>query len=339
MRSLKESINKKPYFIVAEVGLNHDGSLGNAIRFIEEAKDAGVDAVKFQLHIGEAETLPTAPTPSHFQLEGRMEMYKRTAFTTEEWKKLKDYAHSKELFFLVSPFSHEAVDVLEEVGIDGYKIPSGEVTNLPLLEYINSKNKPVLLSTGMSDWDEIQNAIDALNENLVVIFQCTSKYPLNPEGVGLNVIEEMKKRYSKLAIGLSDHTTNDWTAIAAFMKGARIFEKHFTLSKKLYGADARFSFEPEELARYVQGIKFIHSVLQNPIDKSDLTPHADAKRVYEKSIVTARDLKGGHRLREEDLAFKKPGDGIRADRYKEIIGKELKQDIPKNEKILLKHLK
>jgi len=321
------------YFFIAEVGLNHDGSLGDAFKLIEEAKKANVDAIKFQLHIDNEERTKEDPTPPYFKLEDRTEYYERTAFTLREWKKLKSYAHTHNLYFIVSPFSHKAVDILEEVGVDAYKIASGETTNLPLLAYINTKNKPVLLSTGMSNWEEIKNAVSILKDNLIVIFQCSSQYPCQAENVGLNVIEEMIERFKDVIIGYSDHTLGNSTGIAAFMKGVKVFEKHFTLSKNLYGPDAWFSVNPNEMKNYVETIKFIFKVLNNPVNKDNLELYKEMKFRFEKSVVAATNLKKDHILEYKDLAFKKPGDGIRADEYYKLIGKEIFNDINKDEKI------
>lgn len=334
MDDLRKDIKELDYFIIAEIGMNHDGSFGNAIRLIEEAKNSGVNAVKFQLHISEAESLLNAPNPPYFKLEKRFEYFNRTSFTINEWKRLKEYAHNLGLYFIVSPFSHKAVDQLEKINIDAYKIASGETTNLPLLEYINSKNKPVLLSSGMSNWEEINKAIEALKENLIVLFQCSSQYPCLPEEFGLNIIKEMIVKYPELIIGYSDHTLDNYSSIAALMIGAKVFEKHFTLSKKMYGADAKFSFEPEEMIIYVEGLEVISKALKNPVDKDDLSKYKDMKLVFEKSIVASSDLKRGNTLEFKDLAFKKPGDGIRADMYKKIIGQKLIKDVNKDEKIL-----
>ena len=339
MESLEEKIKSSNYFIIAEIGMNHDGSLGNAFRLMEEAKNSGVDAVKFQLHISEEETLINAPKPPYFKLEERFDYFQRTSFSIEEWMRLKEYAHDLNLFFIVSPFSHKAVDILEEVNIDAYKIASGETTNIPLLEYINTKKRPVLLSTGMSNWLEIDNAFNSLKDTLIVIFQCSSEYPCLYNNVGLNIISEMKEKYPKITIGYSDHTLSNYSSLGALMMGAKVFEKHFTLSKKMYGADARFSLEPDEMKFYVDGIKFLFNAKMNSIDKNDIDKYKNMKITFEKSIVASRKLEVGETIKFKDLAFKKPGDGIRADYYSQVVGKTLKKEKLKDEKIFFKDLK
>ncbi len=339
MEYLGKIIQNSDFFIIAEIGLNHNGSFGNGLKLIEEAKKAGANAVKFQLHISDKERMKNAPTPEYFANESRDEYFDRTAFSLKEWKKLTDYAHKKNLFFIVSPFSHEAVDILEQVGIDGYKIASGETTNIPLLEYINSKQKPVLLSTGMSDWKEISKAVDALENNLIVLFQCTSQYPCFPQNLGLNIITEMKEKYGNLIIGFSDHTPDYSASISAYMMGARVFEKHYTLSKKVYGPDAHLSLEPQELNEYVKGLSFISEALKNPVNKDDIDKFKQAKLKYEKSIVASRNLIEGHIIEYQDLEFKKPGDGLRADQYKEVIGNALNIDVEEDERITFEKLR
>jgi len=333
---MNKNINT-PY-IIAEIGMNHDGSLGNAVRLIEEAKKTRVDAVKFQYHISEEETLPNAPTPPYFKIEGRFEYFNRTAFTIEEWIKLKKYANKLKLDFIVSPFSIKAAKILNKINVDAYKIASGEVTNLPLLEYINSTKKPVLLSTGMSDWAEIDSAVKTLNNNLKVIFQCSSEYPCRPESVGLNIIKKLIDRYPNKTIGLSDHTLDNSSSIAALMNGAKVFEKHFTLSKNMYGPDARFSLEPHEMKQYVNGIKFVSRALKSKVNKNNLVNYKEMKNIFEKSIVAAKDLPKGKIIKLSDLNFKKPGTGLKAKNYKKILGGKINKNIKKDQQILLKNL-
>lgn len=313
--------------------MNHNGNLKKALQLIKEAKKTGVNAFKFQMHIADEETTKNAPRPPYFKSESRFEYFKRTAFSDKQWLKLKNYAHKLNLNFIVSPFSIKAAKILKKIGVDAYKIPSGEVTNHPMLEYINKTKIPVLMSTGMSNWKEIDEAVKILNNNLQILFQCSTEYPCQPESVGLNVIEEMKKKYRNLAIGFSDHTLDDSSSIAALVKGATVFEKHFTLSKKDYGPDAKFSLEPQEMKNYVEGIRFVSQALKYKVNKNNLIKYKEMKKIFEKSIVAAKQLKKNKILQLTDLAFKKPGDGIRADEYKTLIGKKLIKNKYKDEKI------
>lgn len=314
--------------IIAEIGSVHDGSLGNAQRLIDAAAEAGADAVKFQTHIAEAESLADAPSPAYFSDEPRIAYFRRTGFAPEQWRKLARHAEAAKVTFLSSPFSLEAVDLLEDVGVKAYKVPSGEVTNVPLLERIAATRKPTLLSSGMSDWTELDQAVAILKPACeLTVLQCTSAYPCQPEQVGLNVLGEMKARYGT-AVGLSDHTLGIAAAVAAAALGASVIEKHFTFSRLMYGSDAKHSMEPAEFRVFCQALREVWRMQASPVDKSDVRPYADMKRIFQKSVVTARPLKAGTVLTREMLAFKKPGDGIPASQYRSVIGRRLLRDMP-----------
>jgi len=324
-------------YIIAEIGNTHEGSLGLAKQFIRAATECGVDAVKFQTHIFDAESLPDAPNPPYFKDETRKEYFERTAFTIEQWKELKRFSEEDMgVDFFSSPFSLEAVDLLEEVGIDIYKIPSGEVSNIPLLEKIAMTGKKVLLSSGMSSWTELDEAVKTLKENgcgPLTILQCTSEYPCPPEESGLNVLNEMKSRYPDCEIGYSDHTLGVAIPVAAVIKGATIIEKHFTLSKKMYGSDAINSTEPDEFKRLVEEIRQVETALSHKVDKDKKTESLkNMKITFEKSIVSAIPIKKGATITTSMLTYKKPGNGIPARDYKKVVGKKMKTDIKSNHK-------
>lgn len=317
-------------WIIAEAGSVHDGSFGNACNLVELAAACGADAVKFQTHIAEAETLANAPAPAYFSAEPRFEYFKRTAFTREQWKQLAKLARHNGLAFISSPFSLEAVDLLEDVGLDAYKVPSGEVTNTPLLERLARTTRPVILSSGMSDWKELDRAVDALRPGGdVTVLQCSSVYPCPPSQAGVNVVAEMLKRY-RLPVGFSDHTQSYAAAVGAVMLGATIIEKHYTFSRRMYGSDAQFGAEPEEFARYCAEVKHAWALVDHPIDKDDMRPYLEMKAIFEKSIVTAAAVAAGQLLSRELLTFKKPGTGIRADRVHEVLGKKVLRELPKD---------
>ena len=319
--------------IIAEIGSVHDGSFGNAGRLIEAAAAAGACAVKFQTHIAEAESLADAPMPAYFTGEPRLAYFRRTAFTADQWRALAARCRSCDVEFLSSPFSLEAVDLLEEVGIAAYKIPSGEVSNLPLLRRIARTGKPVLLSSGMSGWSELDAAVACVRDHCpVVVMQCSSAYPCPPEQVGLNVLGEMAARYG-LPIGFSDHTTGCAAAFAAAALGARMVEKHFAFSRLMYGSDARHSMEPGEFEVFCRGVRDIWTMQAHPVNKADVTPYREMKVIFEKSVVTARPLPAGSRLAEADLAYKKPGDGIPAARAGELLGRRTLRDLPADHKL------
>ena len=324
--------------VIAEIGNTHEGSLGLAKQFIKAAADTGVDAVKFQIHIFDEESLSTAPNPPYFKDESRKEYFERTAFSKNQWLELKRYAEQDcNVEFLASPFSNEAVNLLTEINVQTYKIASGEVTNLPMLKKIAQTNKAVLLSSGMSNWLEIQEAVDYLTANGctdLTILQCTSDYPCLPENSGLNVLDEFKVRFPDHKIGYSDHTLGIAIPIAAVCKGAVVIEKHFTLSKKMYGSDAQFSSEPDEFIELVQSIRAVEKGLANDINKDEKAKSlTNMKLTFEKMIVAAHDLPKGTIIKESDLAFKKPMEGINVNQYEKYIGIKTNRDFSKDEPI------
>jgi N,N'-diacetyllegionaminate synthase len=311
--------------VIAEAGMNHDGSLGNAIRLAEVAAECGADAVKFQLHDPRAETTRNAPSPPYFQHESRWEYFERTAFTDDQWRMLRDACDRVGIEFLCSVFSLEAVERLEALGVARYKIGSGEVTNLDLVRAAAATRKPLLLTSGMSSWAELDAAVEAAGEKVTVL-QCTSAYPTPPERVGLNVLAEIRERYGK-PVGLSDHTPGPYSAFAAVALGATVIEKHFTLSRELYGPDAALGLEPGELEDLVEGIREIETMLANPVDKDDVAPFAEMKKVFEKSVVTTREIPAGAEISREMVAAKKPGTGIPARLLPAIVGRRARVDI------------
>jgi N,N'-diacetyllegionaminate synthase len=319
--------------LIAEIGSVHDGSFGNACKLIEAAAACGANAAKFQTHIAEAETLRDAPSPGYFKGEPRFEYFRRTGFTPAQWKELRQACTANDVAFLSSPFSIEAVDLLEEIGVGAYKIPSGEVTNWPLLERVAATGKPALLSSGMSSWQELDDAIEILRRGgPLTVMQCTTAYPCPPERVGLNVIAEMRSRYD-LPVGFSDHTNGMAAAFAAAALGADVVEKHLTFSRLMYGSDAANAMEPADFRRLADGLGEIWAMRAAPVDKDDLAPYRDMKRIFEKSVVTARPLPAGHVIGRADLAFKKPGDGISASRYRDVIGRRTAHGLPEEHKL------
>lgn len=319
--------------LIAEIGSVHDGSFGNALKLIEAAARHGAGAVKFQTHVAEGETLKDAPMPPYFKGEPRFDYFRRTAFTLEQWRALAAKCAEEKVLFLSSPFALEAVAVLEAVGVGAYKIPSGEISNLPLLEAVAATGKPILLSSGMSSWPELDAAVAACAGAPLCVMQCTSAYPCPPERVGLNVLETLKRRYPAAVIGYSDHTLGMAAGFAAAALGAAVVEKHFTYSRLMYGSDAAHSMEPAEFAVFAQGLADIWTMLEHPVDKDDLSGVRDMKRIFEKSVVTARPLAAGTLLAAEHLAFKKPGDGIAAARRDAVIGRRLARDVPADHKL------
>jgi N-acetylneuraminate synthase len=313
-------------FVIAEAGMNHDGSLGNAIRMAEVASECGADAVKFQLHDAAAETTRDAPSPPYFRHESRWEYFHRTAFTDDEWGRLKEACERAGIEFVCSVFSTEAVERLERLGVGRYKVGSGEVTNLELVRRVAATGKPVLLTSGMSSWEELDTAVQAAGDD-VTVMQCTSEYPTPPEHVGLNVLAELRERYGK-PVGFSDHSLGNHAAFAAVALGAVVVEKHFTLSNDAYGPDASLAMEPDELEDLVDGIRSIETMLANPVDKNDLEGLREMKLVFEKSVVSTQDIPAGAEISREALAAKKPGTGIPARELDRVVGRKARIAIP-----------
>jgi N,N'-diacetyllegionaminate synthase len=319
----------QPALVIAEIGNNHDGSVYQAERLIDAAAEAGADAVKFQTHIAEAEMHPSTPTPPHFP-EPRWEFTKRMELTEDEHRRLQAHAKERGLLFFSSPFSVEAVELLERVGNPLYKIASGEVTNPPLLEAVAATGKPALLSTGMSGPEDVERALEILRGGGgdLLVLQCTSSYPAPPEKVNLRAMAAMGERFG-LPYGLSDHTPDIHTSIAAVALGASAIEKHFTLSKRLYGPDHHASLVPEELARLVEGVRQVEAALGSPEKERD--PSLDpARATFEKSVVSRVAIPSGTAIAREMLTTKRPGNGIPAVRLDDVVGRTAARDIAEN---------
>ena len=237
---------------------------------------------------------------------------------------------------MVSPFSIKAIDILEKTGCDYYKIASGEVTNLQLLKKIIKTKKKIFLSSGMSNWKELDQAVNILKKGKdLVIMQCTSLYPCSHKKVGLNIINQMLKKY-KFDIGFSDHTTEITAAISAATIGAKFIEKHLTISRRMYGSDAKNSMEPKEFKELAKNLKNVDEMISFPLNKNNLSDFKNTRIIFQKSIVSKKKLKKGHKINLSDLDFKKPGDGIYPNMLQLILGKKIKKNISKDYKFKLK---
>ena len=318
-------------FIIAEIAQAHDGSLGMAHAYIDAVAKTGCNAIKFQTHIAEAESSIHEPFRVKFSKQDatRMEYWKRMEFTMEQWKEIKQHCDEVGLEFMSSPFSNAAVDLLEEVGVKRYKVGSGEVNNFVLLEKIAQTGKPVIISSGMSSFEELDKTIEFLKARQVdySILQCTTAYPTQPEQFGLNVIQELKNRY-QVSIGFSDHSSSTEACIAATALGAEILEFHVVFDKEMFGPDAKASLTMEEMTQLVKAVNNIEKALQNPVEKSDNSKFDTLKSIFEKSLAVNKDLKKGHMLSFFDLETKKPkGFGILTSEYEKVIGKKINKDL------------
>ncbi|MBG6187831.1 N-acetylneuraminate synthase family protein [Flavobacterium sp. CAN_S2] len=324
-------LQKSLPYLIAEIGQAHEGSLGILYSYIDAIAQTGVDAVKFQMHIAEAESSEYEPFRVKFSVEDetRFDYWKRMGFSLAQWKDIKNHCDEVGLDFICSPFSNLAVDWLEEIGVDCYKIGSGEVTNFLILEKIAQTGKPVILSSGMSSYAELDQTVDFLKERQVdfSILQCTTAYPTMPEQYGLNVIQELKERY-KVAVGFSDHSARLETCIAATALGASILEFHVVFDRQLFGPDAKASFTIQETKDLVLAVKNIATALSNPIDKNYNANFSDVKQIFEKSLAVNKKLPKNHVITFDDLETKKPkGYGVDAMRFQEVIGKVLNKDL------------
>lgn len=323
---------ENPCFVVAEIGQAHDGSLGMAHAYIDAVARAGAHAIKFQTHIAseESTTHERFRVPMKTQDSSRYEYWKRMEFSEDQWGALAGHAKARNLVFLSSPFSIKAAQLLERLGVPAWKIASGEVDNHPFLEWIAATGKPSIISSGLSNWASMDTALDILGKNgsSFATLQCTTSYPCPPEAVGLNVIAEMKEKYG-CPTGLSDHSGQIAIGLASVAMGSDILEVHVTLSKESFGPDVPASLTTQQLAELVQGAEVIERALGNPVNKSSVSSEAkELMRLFGKSVVLSHSLDKGHKITAGDLKLKKPGTGIPAKRFKELIGMKLTRKLP-----------
>lgn len=321
----------EPCLIIAEIGQAHDGSLGMAHAYIDAAAGAGADAVKFQTHIAAAESTPGEPfrIPFSPQDASRYDYWQRMEFSEEQWQGLAKHAGEEGLIFLSTPFSLQAADLLDRLEVPAWKIGSGETTHLPLLRRVAATRRPVLLSSGMATWEELDQAVGAVRQAgaPVALFQCTTAYPTAPETLGLNVLAELRHRYDA-PVGLSDHSGEIYAGLAAASLGAHLLEVHLVLSKQSFGPDVGASLTPEQLASLVQGTRYIETALAHPVDKNNLAGEMeDLRRIFGKSLVAARDLPKDHRLEAADLAVKKPAGGLPPAAFDATVGRTLQHAV------------
>ncbi len=323
--------------IIAELGSVHDGSFGNAMKLLELAAKKGADIVKFQLHLSKEEMVDSAKSPPYFSSETRKDYFDRIQFSPLQLEKLIKHCKKHNVVFLCSPFSLRAVEILMQLNVSSFKIASGEVNNLYLLEKIAKTKKKIYLSTGMSNYKDIQKAVNIFKNNDLTVMQCTSQYPCSIDKVGLNNLKIFKDKF-KCNIGFSDHYLGLEAGFAAAAMGANVIEKHFTFSKEMYGSDAQFAMEPDEFEIYVNGIRNIWKMNEKNVDKDDLSFLRNMKKIFEKSIFLSKDLKINHKITIEDLLFLKPGDGIPASDYKKVLGKKIKKNLKLYHKLKLRDL-
>lgn len=320
-----------PAFLIAEIAQAHDGSLGLAHAFVDAAADAGADAVKFQTHIASGESTAEEPFRVRFSRQDttRYQYWKRMEFSAEGWRGLAEHAGARGLVFLSSPFSREALELLESIPVPAWKVASGEVGTEAMLDAMIRSGKPLIVSTGMSPWREIERVATRLRGagSPFCLLQCTTHYPTPLEQVGLNVIEELRRRYGCPA-GLSDHSGTPFPALAAIARGSDVIELHLTLDRRMFGPDVSSSLTVEEF-RLVSGARdAFRKMDQHPVDKDAMAVElASMRELFMRSAAPTRALKAGTVLAADMLAAKKPGTGIPASRIPSLVGRKLRREV------------
>jgi N-acetylneuraminate synthase len=318
-------------FIIAEIAQAHEGSLGLAHSYIDALANVGVDAVKFQTHIAEAESSLFEKFRVKFSYEdsSRFAYWKRMEFTLEQWEDLKKHCEDKDMEFISSPFSCAAVELLEQLDVKRYKIGSGELQNYLMLDKIAKTGKPIILSSGMSDWKELDDTLNFLKPygNELTLLQCTTAYPAPPEKWGLTVFEEMRNRYD-LPIGYSDHSGDIYACLAATTLGVSILEFHIVFDHNMFGPDTKASLTIPQVKQLIKGIRYIETAMQSNHLKNDSSSFNVLKTMFGKSLAVNKNLPLGHIISISDLESKKPGDqGIPAKDFQKILGKALKHSL------------
>ena len=331
----------KKVFIIAEAGVNHNGNLDMAIQMVDAAVAARADAVKFQTFNAEKVIAANAPKAG-YQMEttgsgeSQLEMVRKLELDEAAHVRLYQYCQGKGIQFLSTPFDLESIDLLKRLGLETFKIPSGEITNLPYLRKIGALKKRLIVSTGMADLGEIENALDILTEGgtelkNITVMHCNTEYPTPMQDVNLRAMQTIAAEFG-VRVGYSDHTLGIEIPIAAVAMGASVIEKHFTLDKNMEGPDHKASLEPHELKAMVCAIRNIEKVLGNGIKKPSPSELKN-KIIVRKSIVAARNIQKGEVFTKENLTVKRPGTGISPMRWDEVIGQRARKDYQQDELI------
>lgn len=316
--------------VIAEIGINHEGDFAKAIRMVDDAKSSGCECVKFQSHVIEDEMIPNDVVPGNAK-ESIWDIMKRCALSDDEERRLKEYVEQQDMLFLSTPFSRAAAERLESMDVQAYKIGSGECNNYPLIEHIARFRKPVILSTGMNDITSIGPAVDIFRRYDIsfALLHCTSMYPTPYEKVRLGALAELRTKFPDAVIGLSDHTTTNYTSLAAVALGASIIERHFTSDKSWPGPDINISMNPSELAELVVGSRAIHSALGG--SKQILAEEQPTIDFAYASVVTIRPINKGETFTMENVWVKRPGTGeILAVDFEKVLGRSAVRRLEQN---------
>jgi len=325
-------------FVMAEIGINHEGHFEKAIQMVDDAHKAGCECVKFQAHVIEDEMIPNNVIPGNAK-ESIWDIMDRCKLTFEQDQQLKAYVESKGMIFLSTPFSRAAANQLEKMGVIAYKIGSGECNNYPLIEHIASFKKPVILSTGMNSIETIQPAVDIFRKHGVSfgLMHCTSMYPTPYSKVRLGALADLAQHFPDAVLGLSDHSLGNYTCFGAVPLGASMLEKHFTSDKTWPGPDVPISIDPRELSELIEGSKAIYQALGG--SKSILAEEQPTIDFAYACVVSIQDIKAGEPLTTENIWVKRPGTGaIKAVHFPNILGKVSKANIAKNTQLSWEHI-
>lgn len=320
-----------PTFLIAEVAQGHDGSLGIAHSYIDAAADAGVDAIKFQTHIAEAESTLDEEWRINFSYEDdtRFDYWRRVSFTADQWGQLARHAKDRGIVFLSTAFSREAFELLQRLEVPAWKIASGELLSSFLLEKFIESRKPLLISSGMSGWNELKILAQRLqsHNSQYCFLQCTSKYPTTIADVGLNVMDEMRQLLGPI-VGLSDHSGNLDVLRTAIARGANIIEAHIVFDKKMFGPDSESSLTCKEFSELVKYRDTVHALDSHRVNKDKIAEElSDMRKLFMRSIALKADAPAGTVLTLEMLTLKKPASGIPESELLSIVGKSLAKDV------------
>jgi N-acetylneuraminate synthase len=317
-----------PPLVIAEVGINHEGSIDKAIESVDAAVAAGAECIKFQCHITEREMIPTDMKPGEISDDRLWDIIKRCELSEAEEKQVKSYCEEKGIIYLCTPFSREAADRLQAMDVVGFKIGSGECNNIPLLEHVARMGKPMILSTGMNDLDSVRASVAAIQSYgcPLMLMHCTSEYPTPHEHVRLGAIEQLRSTFG-LPVGLSDHSLGIYTCLGAVALGAVALEKHFTVSRSWPGPDVPISIEPDELAELIKGSRAIFAARHG--EKTILPSEQPVIDFAYASVVTIAPVRAGDKLSLDNVWVKRPGTGpILARELETVLGRVARRDLP-----------
>ena len=324
----------EPCFIIAEAGINHNGDFKIAKNLVDEAKNAGADAIKFQTFHTDKFLSKNIIVPKHIKADSIFDLLRSLELSESDYKKLAEHARKRGIIFMSTPLDYEAVDLLDGLKVPLFKVASCDLDALPLLKYIASKKKPIVLSTGMGTLNEVGEALEAIRSrgnNNIVLLHCVSVYPPKAEEVNLRAMETMRSAF-QMPVGYSDHTMGINVALAAVALGANAIEKHFTLDRKMEGPDQALSADPGDLKNLVSGIREIEKSLGTGV-KVPSKDEISMKRAFRRSIVAAIDIEKGQVITEGMIIMKRPGIGISPKHYDFVVGRIAKKNI--NEDSLL----